>query len=91
LIHFLVYNLAMIKVNIHEIKVHLSRYLREVEEGETILLCKRNVPVAEIRPLRSERRKERPLGLAKGKFKVPPEFFEPLPPELIESFEGRRG
>ena len=88
MIHFLVYNLAMIKVNIHEIKVHLSRYLREVEEGETILLCKRNVPVAEIRPLRSERREERPLGLAKGKLKVPPEFFEPLPPEVIESFEG---
>jgi len=91
LIHFLVYNLTMIKVNIHEIKAHLSRYLREVEKGETILLCKRNVPVAEIRPLRSERRGERPLGRAKGKFKVPPEFFEPLPPEVIESFEGRRG
>jgi hypothetical protein len=26
--------------------------------------------------------------LAKGKFKVPPAFFEPLPAELIDAFHG---
>ena len=41
----------MLGLNIHEAKTHLSRYLPALEQGETIILCKRNVPIAEIRPL----------------------------------------
>ena len=48
---FLIYNWTMIPVNIADAKAHLSRYLGRVERGETILLCRRNVPVAELRPL----------------------------------------
>jgi antitoxin (DNA-binding transcriptional repressor) of toxin-antitoxin stability system len=80
----------MIRLNIHEAKTHLSRYLARLAEDETILLCKRNVPVAEIRPVRRPRTERRPVGLAKGRFEVPPEFFEPLPSELLEAFEGRK-
>ena len=76
----------MIKINIHEAKTHLSRYLDRLAKGESIILCKRNVPIAEIRPIPQERKSERPIGLAKGKFQVPPEFFEPLPPEIMASF-----
>ncbi|MBN2033801.1 MAG: type II toxin-antitoxin system Phd/YefM family antitoxin [Deltaproteobacteria bacterium] len=78
----------MIKINIHEAKTHLSRYLDRLAKGETIVLCKRNVPVAEIRPIRPDRKSRRPVGLAKGKFKVPPEFFEPLPAEIVAPFYG---
>jgi hypothetical protein len=31
---------------------------------------------------------KRPIGLAKGKLKIPPGFFEPLPSELIDAFHG---
>jgi prevent-host-death family protein len=80
----------MIRLNIHEAKTHLSRYLARVEEdGETILLCRRNVPVAEIRPLEKPRREPRPVGLYAGQFLVPPEFFDPLPEEILAAFEGR--
>lgn len=79
----------MIKLNIHEAKTHLSRYLKRLEAGETILLCKHNVPIAEIRPLPKQRTTPRPLGTAKGKVKVPPEFFEPLPDEIVRAFEGQ--
>lgn len=41
----------MLQLNIHEAKTHLSRYLLALEQAETIILCKRNVPIAEIRPL----------------------------------------
>ena len=41
----------MIRVNVAEAKAHLSRYLESVERGETVVLCRRNVPVAEIRAL----------------------------------------
>jgi antitoxin (DNA-binding transcriptional repressor) of toxin-antitoxin stability system len=79
----------MIRLNIHEAKTHLSRYLGNLARGETILLCKRNIPIAEIRPLPPQRKARRPIGLAKGKLKVPPDFFESLPPELINAFHGQ--
>lgn len=79
----------MIKLNIHEAKTHLSRYLARLARGETILLCKRNIPIAEIRPLPPHRKTRRPVGLAKGKFKIPPEFFEPLPSDVLDSFYGQ--
>ena len=80
----------MIKLNIHEAKTHLSRYLSRLEKGETILLCKRNLPIAEIRPIPRPRKKPRPVGLARPRFKVPAKFFEPLPDELIAAFEGEK-
>jgi len=80
----------MIRLNIHEAKTHLSRYLARLAEGELILLCKRNVPVAEIRPVRQPRTERRPVGLAKDRFEVTPAFFEPLPEELLDAFEGRQ-
>jgi len=79
----------VIRLNIHEVKTHLSRYLAKLARGETILLCKRNIPIAEIRPLPKRRKGKRPIGLAKGEFKVPPEFFEPLPSELLDAFNGQ--
>mgnify|MGYP001160506059 FL=1 len=79
----------MIKLNIHEAKTHLSRYLARLEKGETIVLCRRNTPIAEIRAIPAARKKPRPLGLAKGTVQIRPSFFEPLPDELLDLFEGK--
>ena len=81
--------MSMIKLKIHEAKTHLSKYLPRLQKGETILLCKRNQPIAEIRPLPVAQKKNRPLGLAAGKFTVPDSFFEPLPDDLLDLFEGK--
>jgi len=78
----------MIRINIHEAKTHLSRYLARLAKGESIILCNRNIPIAEIRPLRAPRKLKRPIGLAKGQFVVPPQFFEPLPEEDVRAFAG---
>ena len=78
----------MIKLNIHEAKTHLSKYLELLEKGESILLCKRNVPIAEIRPIPQPRKTQRPIGLGKGAFKIPKSFFKPLPKEVEHSFYG---
>lgn len=89
LVHFLVYYLVrMVRLNIHQAKTHLSRHLANLAEGEVIVLCRRNVPIAEIRPLSPRREEPRPVGLARGTVRVPPGFFEPLPEELLEGFEG---
>jgi len=78
----------MIKINIHEAKTHLSRYLEKVKQGEVILLCNRNEPIAEIRPIGAQRRQSRPIGLAKDIFTVPDSFFEELPEETMALFRG---
>jgi len=78
----------MLKLNIHEAKTHLSRYLARLPEEERIILCKRNVPIAEIRPLAPEEKSKRPVGLARGKFKVTEDFFGPLPEEILDAFSG---
>jgi prevent-host-death family protein len=78
----------MLKVNLHDAKANLSRYLKRVMAGETIVICRRNVPVAELRPLQTERTEPRPIGLGRGDFTVPESFFEPLPETLLADFEG---
>lgn len=81
--------MTMIKANIHAVKTHLSRYLARVAAGETILICNRNIPVAEIRPVPTRRTARRPIGLARGTFEIPPAFFEPLPEAELARWEGK--
>jgi hypothetical protein len=33
--------------------------------------------------------KQRSIGLAKGLMEIPPSFFEPLPDDVLDAFEGR--
>lgn len=79
----------MIRLNVHEAKTHLSRYLDCLAKGETILLCKRNSPIAEIRAIAQPRKAKRPIGLAKNKIKISKSFFKTLPDQLIDAFEGK--
>jgi len=80
----------MIRLNIHEAKTHLSRYLKKLAHGETLLLCKRNVPIAEIRPIPEARKTKRPIGLSKGKLHIPSSFFKPLPADVLKAFQGQK-
>ena len=77
--------MSMIKVNIADAKAGLSGYLARVEQGETIILCRRNVPIAEMRPVPTPPTRERPIGIDQG-MTVPDSFFEPLPRELLRFF-----
>ncbi len=54
------------------------------------MLCRRNQPVAEIRLLPKARSEPRRLGLAEGEFTVDDSFFDPLPEELLDAFEGQQ-
>jgi antitoxin (DNA-binding transcriptional repressor) of toxin-antitoxin stability system len=78
----------MIKLNIHEAKTHLSRHLARLKKGEVIVLCRRNTPIAEIRPLPAAPTKRRPLGIGKGSVTIRAGFFEPLPEDELAAFEG---
>ena len=77
----------MIKLNIHEAKTQLSKYLKLLKKGEKIIICRRHVPVAEIRAVGKKQPARRAIGLAKGLFTVPDSFFDPLPDDFVRSFE----
>ena len=79
---------SMIRLNIHEAKTHLSRYLEQIEAGEVVLLCRRNVPIAEIRAIRPATTEPRPLGLCKEGVMLKDSFFDPLPDELLDASRG---
>jgi len=68
----------MTHVNLSEARAHLGRYLKRVEKGERIVLCERNRPVAEIRPIAGAgERRPLKLGVLRGVFEVPEDFNEP--------------
>ncbi|HXI44085.1 MAG TPA: hypothetical protein VNH83_29145 [Bryobacteraceae bacterium] len=69
---------------------HLSKYLARVEQGETILVCRGNPPIAEIGPLAARRKAPWAFGLFEGQIKLGPEFFKPLPDELLAYFNGEK-
>ena len=56
------------KVNIQEAMTHLSHYIDRVEEGEVIVVCRHNQPVAELRAAQTAlARPARAAGLLRGK------------------------
>ena len=77
----------MIRVNLADAKSRLSEYLKSVERGEIVILCRRNVPVAEIRPLPRPLTEPRPIGTDPD-LVIPDSFFEPLPEDVLDAFEG---
>ena len=76
------------KANIHEVKTHLSEYLEKLGEGETLVICKRNEPIAELKRLPKRSMEPRPIGLAKGKIHIPDSFWDPLPDDILEGFNS---
>lgn len=64
----------MRKVNIHEAKTHLSAILTDIEtSGEHVLICRYNLPVAELAPIQKMRRTVVSPELTGIKFSSPPE------------------
>lgn len=82
----------LMNVNIHEAKTHLSELLTKAEAGETVIIARRNKPIAKLVPITPEEseRKPRPIGLAKGMGHVGSAFFDPLDDELLDLFDGTK-
>jgi prevent-host-death family protein len=82
--------MVMFKVNVFEIKAKLSEYLDRAANGERIVICRHNKPVAELRAVENVRAEPRPLGALPGRprFDVPSSFFEPMPDEDMDLWDG---
>lgn len=78
------------RLNINQVKTYLSKYVSLLEKGGTIILCKRNNPIAEIRGIKVRSSRHRPqIGFANGRFKVTEPFFDELPEDVLDAFEGK--
>jgi antitoxin (DNA-binding transcriptional repressor) of toxin-antitoxin stability system len=73
-------------VSVEEVKRDPADVLHRVIQGETLVVTEDDRPVAEIRPIVSVR-KPRPFGLAAGSFRVPNDFDDPLPEDVLRDFE----
>lgn len=72
-------------INVHEAKTHFSRLLERAHAGEEIVLGKGGKPYARLAPLAPvEKRK---LGFLDGE--LDSAFFDPLPDEELNAWEGR--
>ncbi len=66
------YNLFMRTVNISDLKARLSAHIQLVRDGEEVLVCDRNKPVARIVPCRLEDRSEHERRLVARGVLTPP-------------------
>lgn len=65
-------------VTIHKAKTNLSRLIEKAADGEEVIIARGNKPVARLVAVGEVKGKRQP-GSMKGKVRVGPEFFEPLP------------
>ena len=79
----------MLNVTVDEIQRDPSKYLRQVEAGETFVILQADKAIAELRPISLSDKPLRPFGLCTGEFTVPENFDEPLPEEILSAFGGR--
>ena len=79
----------MIRVNIQEAKTHLSRYVDRVEQGDVIIVCRHNQPVAELRAVEAApERPARVAGLLKGRIHWELDAFAPMTDEELAEFDS---
>lgn len=77
----------MIQVNIHEAKSRLSQLIAEAEGGEEVVISRSGKPAVRLVPVKSPGGIR--FGALEGKVKIPEEFYEPLPDDILAAFEGR--
>jgi prevent-host-death family protein len=79
----------MVRVPIHDLKARLSHFLRLVQNGETVIIMKRNIPIGEITSPKPQGKRE--LGQARKRY---PDWkpdvsalLEPMSKEEIKLWE----
>ncbi|MBM3336434.1 MAG: type II toxin-antitoxin system Phd/YefM family antitoxin [Betaproteobacteria bacterium] len=75
-------------INIHSAKTQLSKLIEAAERGEEIIIARAGKPVAKLVALQNQK-PARKAGSMKGLFEVPESFFDPLPEDILDAFEGK--
>lgn len=75
--------------NIHEAKTHFSKLVDQAAAGEEIVIAKAGKPVAKLVSIDAQMvrtKAPRKLGIFEGKVKIPDDFDDPLPDDILALF-----
>jgi antitoxin (DNA-binding transcriptional repressor) of toxin-antitoxin stability system len=78
-------------VNIADAKAKLSELVEAASRGETVIICNRNEPVAELRAVEIARTTPRDLTALYPDWSVAPAFFEPLDGDDLDAWSSETG
>jgi prevent-host-death family protein len=73
-------------IKVHEAKTNLSKLIEQVCHGEEVIIARGATPVVRLVAVGEVQGRRRP-GALRGKLRVGPEFFEPLPAEELAAWE----
>ena len=79
----------MIKVNIHDAKTRFSMLIKQVLNGEEVVIAKGGNPVAKLVPY-SEQLPERRSNQFQGTMKIADDFDAPLSKEELDKFYNNK-
>jgi len=77
--------------SVAQAKNRLPELIKAVEDGESVTICRRGVPVVDIVRTKAPAGKKRIFGRLKGKIKInDPDWWKPMTDEEVDDFlEGR--
>jgi len=78
----------MIQIEQKKFEQTASVCMAKVRHGETLVITDADQPVAELRPLADNKPVQRRIGLSKGLIEIPDSFFDPLPDDELELWDG---
>ena len=76
-----------LRIGVRELRGNLTRTLRQVREGASILVTSRDTVIAEIHPPTPKHLVARPFGLLQGQVWMADDF-DALPEDVLAAMEG---
>jgi prevent-host-death family protein len=73
-------------ITIQKAKAQLSWLIKKACQGDEIVIARGSSPVVRLVAIQGQNEDRKP-GAWKGKIKIGPEFFEPLPPAELERWK----
>lgn len=76
----------MRSVKVHEAKTNLSKLIERARRGEEVVIARGATPVVRLVPVGEVQGRRQP-GALRGKLRVGPKFFKPLPAKELSAWE----
>ena len=81
----------LMQVSVADAKNKLPELIKAVEDGESVTICRRGVPVVDIVRTQQPSGKKRRFGTLKGKIKIiDRDWWKPMTDEEVEDFLAGR-
>jgi prevent-host-death family protein len=77
----------MAQFSVHEAKTNLSRLIADALDGGDVVIARGSVPAVRLVPVAPQGK--RVFGAYKGQFDIDDSFFDPLPDDELDAWEGR--